>query len=278
MEDWFSEDLLPEARRKRPLHLLRSLEDTLLKRGAYAACPSHAMSAALAQEFGCAPPAVVYNAFSWSDRKVIDGAQKDRRNLRVPSIYWFSQTLGVGRGLEDLFAALPHIEHAAEIHLRGNPGNGFKAWLLERVPQSWQDRIFLHDLVPNQELLSRIAEHDIGFAGEMTYCRNKDLTVSNKILHYLLAGLAVVASDTAGQREVASQAEGAVCLYPPGNAPSLAAAINALLVSPPKLNRAKASSLRAAEHYFCWERQEEVLLATVASALGSRSVVVEPHE
>jgi len=46
-------------------------------------------------------------------------------------------------------------------------------------------------------LLSRIAEHDIGFAGEMKHCRSRDLTVTNKILQYLLAGIAVVAGNMA---------------------------------------------------------------------------------
>ena len=39
LEDWFSEDLLPEARRHRPLRLLRSLERELLSRGAFASRP-----------------------------------------------------------------------------------------------------------------------------------------------------------------------------------------------------------------------------------------------
>src|ERR1700683_1953147 len=43
MEDWFSEDLLPQARKQRPLHLLRMFERELLARGAYASCPSRAM-------------------------------------------------------------------------------------------------------------------------------------------------------------------------------------------------------------------------------------------
>ena len=45
-------------------------------------------------------------------------------------------------------------------------------------------------------------------------------------------GLAVVASDTAGQQEVARQAPGAVQFYPSGNARALADVLNALLASP----------------------------------------------
>lgn len=269
MEDWYSEDLTPEARKSRPLHLLRDLERELLTSGAHATCPSHAMSEALAGEFGCPQPTVVYNAFPWSDRAYMDGLSKDRRHPNLPSIHWFSQTLGRGRGLEDLISALPLLKHDAEIHLRGKPISGFDAWLANRLSGSWHRRIVVHPLVSNTELLSRIAEHDIGFAGETTSIRSRDLTVTNKILYYLLAGLAVVASETAGQREVATQAPGGVSLYPPGDVPALAARLNTFLGSADALKQAKNAALAAAEKTFCWERQEKALLESIKQALGS---------
>ena len=268
MEDWFSEDLLPEARRQRPLRLLRSLEQAVLRGAAHRSCPSRAMSDALAKEFSCGPPTVIYNTFEWSERRLLDGELKDRENRRVPSVHWYSQTLGEGRGLGDLFAALPHVKHEAEIHLRGSPARGFGDWLASRVPDSWRKRVFIHGLVPNGELLSRIAEHDIGFAGEMKYCRSRDLTVTNKILHYLLAGLAVVASDTAGQREVADQTMGAVHLYPSGDSRALAKQLNALLDSPDELGAARAAALETANQRFCWEQMAPRLVENVERALG----------
>jgi glycosyltransferase involved in cell wall biosynthesis len=269
MEDWFSEDLLPEARRNRPIKLLRSLEKELLVSGAYKSCPSQVMSEALAQKYGCSRPVVIYNAFPWSDRKMLDGKFKDRTDRDVPSIHWFSQTLGRGRGLEDLLASLPFISHPINVHLRGALPADSKAWLWNRVPENWLNRVFIHDLVSNEELLSRISEHDIGFAGEMKYCFSRDLTVTNKILHYLLAGLAVVASDTAGQFEVASRASAAVFLYPAGNPGALAGRINEILESQATLSEAKRNALRAAERLFCWEHQETQLLDTVALALDT---------
>ena len=201
MEDWFSEDLPPETRRHRPVKLLRDLEREVLRSASHAACTSLAMSEAMAAEYGCRAPAVVYNAFPWADRVAIDGKIEDRRDRSVPSVHWYSQTLGTDRGLQDLFNALPLVKHEAEIHLRGKLTTGFKEWMAEQVPEHWCARLFVHEVVSNEELLSRIAEHDIGFAGEMRYCKSKELTVSNKILHYLLGGLAVIASDTAGQRK-----------------------------------------------------------------------------
>jgi glycosyltransferase involved in cell wall biosynthesis len=270
MEDWFSEDGTAEAKRLRPVRLLRSLERSLLTRGAHTSSPSHSMSEALAREFDCNAPTVIYNAFEWSDRRVLDGQVKDRRNPRLPSIHWYSQTIGMGRGLEDLFAALPHLRYEAEIHLRGNPTTDFNKAMSE-VPRSWRDRIFIHALVKNDELLSRIAEHDIGFAGEMKHCRSRDLTVTNKILHYLLAGLAVVASDTAGQREISERAPEAVLIYASGDSHALANHLNLLLSFPERLQAAKASALSAAQQTFCWERQAPLLLRSIETAFAATS-------
>jgi glycosyltransferase involved in cell wall biosynthesis len=267
MEDWYSEDLPADVRAQRPLGLLRRLESELLVKGAYATCPSRVMSVALAAAYGGKPPAIIYNAFPAAERAAMDGVRKDRRNTGVPSIYWFSQTLGPGRGLEDLIAALSLLDRDVEVHLRGRAAPGLEERLRSQMPERWRQRMFLHPLAPNEELLSRLAEHDVGYAGEQNYCRNKDLTVSNKVLHYLLGGLAVVASDTAGQREVAMQASGAVTLYEPGNPAALAQALRTLIDSADGLARAKAAALQAAEQTFCWERQEQVQLRSIEAAL-----------
>ena len=269
MEDWFSEDLLPEARKHRPLRLLEKLEREVLRHAVHATSTSQAMAEAMAKAYGCRPPAVVYNAFPWADRQNLDGQSKDRRDHSVPSLHWFSQTLGAGRGLEELFAALPFVKFPLEIHLRGSFNAATEAWLWPLVPENWRNRMFLHPLVGNAELLSRITEHDIGLAGELRYCKNKEFTVSNKILHYLLGGLAVVASDTTGQREVAAQADDAVQIYPAGDAAALAQRLNFWLENPERLTAAKAAALRTAEKTFCWERSAPVLVQSVNAALSN---------
>lgn len=266
MEDWFSEDLAPEERIGRPLTLLRRLEARVLRASAHSASPSRAMSMALSEAYGCRPPAVVYNAFAWADRQGIDGQRRDRTG-QAPSVHWVSQTLGPGRGLEELLAALPMVERPFQVHLRGVPVAGFELWLSGRIPAMFRPRVFTHDLVSNDKLLSRIAEHDIGFAGEQDFCRSRNLTVTNKILHYLCGGLPVVASATAGQIEVAGLAPGAVFLYPPGDAPALARAIDGLLGRPDALAAARQAALAAAEKTFSWEVQAPALVQSVEHAL-----------
>src|SRR5262249_54077576 len=82
MEDWFSEDLLPSDRKNRPLKLLGAIERELLRNAAHATCTSEAMSSGLVEHYNCLPPTVIYNSFPWSDRQILDGQYKDRKDLR----------------------------------------------------------------------------------------------------------------------------------------------------------------------------------------------------
>ena len=230
MEDWFSEDLLPEARKGRPIRLLKHLEKRLLCEGVYSSCTSEVMADALVKDYGCRRPVVLRNVFPLKDREGLDGKWKDRpgmakwmerndptleRPKEAPvSIHWFSQTIGPGRGLEILFQALEGMEGKWGLHLRGNL-KGYESWLEEVCPTGVREGLTLHGLVENEELLSRIAEHDVGFCGEPKNPPNKNLTTSNKLFHYLQAGLAVVASDTEGQKEAVQAAKGAVTLFSP---------------------------------------------------------------
>jgi glycosyltransferase involved in cell wall biosynthesis len=270
MEDWFSEDLPTERRVGRPVGLLRSLEEKVLRCAAHSTCTSMAMSRALAAAYGCIPPKVLYNAFAWRDRDRVDRLAKDRNTKSMPSLHWFSQTLGPGRGLEDLVAALPLVSRPFAIHLRGNSSGDYAAWIRGQLPAEWSDRLFIHDLVPNDEILSRIVEHEIGFAGELKDCASRDLTVTNKVLHYLLGGLAVIASDTAGQVEIAERSGEAVRIYRAGDAASLASALNKLLASKESLDAARAAALEAARREFNWEQQAPVLLQSIRSALDAQ--------
>lgn len=270
IEDWHSEDqLLSQARR--PRRLLRDCEALLVQHAAHTTTTSHALAEALATTYDAHAPAVVYNAFPWADRSALDGRTLDRAESgrERPSLHWVSQTIGTDRGLVALCDALALVAHPVDLHLRGHVSDGDRAWLAERFPAGRGHRLFLHGLVPHTELLSRIAEHDIGLALEQREPPSRNLTVTNKILHYLLAGLAVVATDTAGQAEIAAQAPEAVALCRNGEAASLAAALNALLASPGRLAAAKAAALEAAAAYYSWERQAPVLLRSVEEALDA---------
>ena len=98
IEDWYSEDGLPADRASRPIALMKDCERLLLNRAVHATATSSSMAHALADEYGCPEPEVVHNSFPSDERARLDGRTLDRRSLSRPSIIWFSQTIGPGRG------------------------------------------------------------------------------------------------------------------------------------------------------------------------------------
>ncbi|HEY5552671.1 MAG TPA: glycosyltransferase [Opitutaceae bacterium] len=270
-EDWFSADLLSADRAARPLTRIRKLERELLRRASYRVTTSAALANALANDSDTLAPAIVYNVFPWAERNPSDAAS-DRRDTSVPSIHWFSQTIGPGRGLEGFFAAMPKILFPCEVHLRGQIAAAGGKELLETIPEDWRDRVHYHPTVDNEELPGRIAGHDIGLALETDTIPSRDLTVTNKLFQYLLGGLAVVASSTQGQREIAARTGRAIHLLPPGNTDAIAAVINSLLADRALLDASKRDALDSAQREFCWEKQSAAVVAEAARALSALRV------
>jgi glycosyltransferase involved in cell wall biosynthesis len=269
-EDWFSEDLLPDARAARPVAQLKQMERRLARECCYCLTTSHALAHALAHAYDAPKPTVIYNVFPWAEQEQIDHLTKDRKNLSLPSLHWFSQTIGPGRGLETLFQALSFLTTPAEIHLRGNYSDSARQWLEPLVPDEWHQHLFIHPTVSNAELLSRIAEHDIGLALEDNQIPSRNLTVTNKLFQYLQAGLAVVATDTAGQREVLFKSPQNSTLILSDDALLLAKKLEYLLQNPTQLKLAQEASLQLAKDMFCWDKQCAFLLQAVSLAIDPK--------
>jgi glycosyltransferase involved in cell wall biosynthesis len=265
LEDWYSRDLLPEHRAGRPVELLERVEHDLVLHARHVTTTSNAMADAMAEAYGRRPE-VVYNAFPWADREQMDGLRKDRLPDDRPSLFWFSQTIGPGRGLEELVDAVRGLEVPVQLHLRGNVDPAYRDSLLARLGASSPHDLRFHSLVSPSELLSRIAEHDIGLALELSEPPSRDLTITNKILQYLQGGLAVVATASRGQEEVATFSSGAVRLCD-GSPEELARELHTLLTDVKRLTEARRYGLDAARQVFSWEVQQGKLLELVSESV-----------
>jgi glycosyltransferase involved in cell wall biosynthesis len=183
-----------------------------------------------------------------------------------PVFFWFSQTLGAGRGLELFLAAWRQTREPSRLVLLGQPTPGFDQRLLSRLPAEWHSRVAFLPLVPPADLPGVIARHDVGLALEQPFIVNRNLTITNKILQYLNAGLAVVASDTAGQREVLARRPEAGVIVEMHETTYLAETLDRLLADKGALIRRQAAARQLAEDTYCWERETPNLLALVARA------------
>ena len=268
IEDWHSEDLLPHERSGRPLHLLRASERHLLHHAAYTITTSHALADALHARYGGRRPEVITNSFPLDPLPAhpsplpLPGSP-----LLPPSFFWFSQTTGPGRGLELFLAAWARTTQPSRLVLLGETRFGYRQRLLESLPESFRARVTFLPLVPPDQLPALIARHDIGLALEKDFIVNRDLTITNKILQYLNAGLAVVASNTQGQREVLAHAPEAGLLVALHETTALTAQLDALLADQAHLARRRIAARQLAEQIYCWEKEAPRLLALVENAL-----------
>lgn len=263
MEDWYTDDGLPADQAKRPLDMMRRDESFLLNNAVHSTTTSHALAEALVQAYGCPVPEVIHNSFPSGERFETDGRIIDRQDTAIPSITWFSQTIGPGRGLEAFMQAVTMIDAPFEVHLRGTPRPGYMQHLMADLSPELRARIHVHPQVPQEELLSRLGEHDIGYCGELSDCASRHLTITNKVFEYMRAGLAIVASDTAGQKEVAATAPEAVRIFPQGDAVALADMLRPLIEDADVRRSAALASVTALEQHFSWEISKARLQAQV---------------
>lgn len=270
-EDWFSQDLLPADRPARVRRELRRLEHLHLRQAHCRVTTTSVLSRALALDAGVAEaPDVVPNCAVPPLVTMPTGSAHptDPVPAGTVSLYWVSQTIGPGRGLETLAAALPRLRGPWQLCLRGAL-HGYRAWFESVFPAAVRDRIHVLAPVQNDELASRTRCHHVGLALEVPYCANKDLTASNKLFEYLAAGLAVVATRTAGQSEVLVACPEAGWTVEPGDPAALAATLQTLLDDPLRLARARKAAGDAGRGTWHWDRHAPVLAAALARGIGS---------
>jgi glycosyltransferase involved in cell wall biosynthesis len=261
IEDWHSEDLLPDARADRPLALIQSVERTLLRECVYTTTTSHALADALHVCYGGTRPEVITNSFS------LQPSPPPGPRATPPAFFWFSQTVGSGRGLELFLAAWRQSTCPSRVVLLGETQPAYRDRLLSRLPVARRAALMFQPLVAPTELPGLIARHDVGLALEPLFPANKNLTISNKILQYLNAGLAVVATNTAGQREVLARDPAAGVVVDAHETTVFARSLDELVSDRDALAARQLAARRLAETVYCWEREEPRLLALVDEAL-----------
>jgi hypothetical protein len=114
--------------------------------------------------------------------------------------------------------------------------------------------------------------YDVGLSLEQHWPLNRELCLTNKAFIYILAGLAVVFTNTAGQRHLASELREGAYIYEQGDVASLAAALRRWADDRDRLQRAKETSWLAAQRRWHWEHHEERgrLLSIIRNAIAER--------
>ena len=263
-EDWFSEDL-PESSRPLPeRNALKALEHYVLHHAHTTLATTHSMARALASEACCnRVPERIPNAFPAPG--ISTSPQRGEHPEAPVRFYWFSQTIGPGRGLELLALALADLRGDWELHLRGNL-RGYQTWFDRHFSQFGPGKIHVHATVPNHELPLRSASNDVGLALEIPEILNRDLTATNKIFEYVRCGLAVIATRTQGQVEILEECPDAGWLVSPDHPAELRGALQRCIDEPALLFQAKLAARSASMSVWSWDRHAPILRRALVEA------------
>jgi glycosyltransferase involved in cell wall biosynthesis len=226
------------------------IERDVLPAASFLTAGSPMIADAYATTFGV-PVQPIHNTFS----RDFDPAPKRGPRLRM---YWMSQTLGPGRGLEDVVRAAGQLGTAAALHLRARATAEYAGELHQLQRASAPDLDLVYEpLAPPDEMVKLSHGYDLGLACEVPESLNRQLCLSNKIFTYLAAGLPVVLSATRAQAQLASELGPAALLYESGDVDALAEHLRRWAGDPVAQRTARDAARDAADRRWHWEHPDD---------------------
>ncbi|MEO0840622.1 MAG: glycosyltransferase, partial [Cyanobacteria bacterium J06643_5] len=201
-EDFHVGQLCDTTENKTEIAIRDYIERTLLPRCQHLTAASPGIAAAYAQRYDVSMQPIL-NVFPLREAPTFVDEENTHEGIpREPSLYWFSQTIGAGRGLEAIIQAMGLMRTPVRLNLRGNPAVGYEAELMQLAQKvGVGSRIHLSPLASPEKMAQLAVYHDIGLSLELSQPLNRAICLTNKIFTYLLAGIPVLMSSTPAQKE-----------------------------------------------------------------------------
>ncbi len=188
-------------------------------------------------------------------------------------LFWFSQTIGLLRGLQTVIKALKLAEEGqVTLDILGHLKEDVKEELMQLISsQNFKDKscIQFHEPIPPDELFEFATRFDIGLATEPGFSINNTIALSNKVLTYIQSGLALLVSDTEAQKKFIKDYPGMGLVYEKENAGQLAELLNLYIHQPELLKQHQESALRYAHDPLNWEHEKQKLLFIIKKTLNN---------
>lgn len=265
LEDFHEGELEDHSESRLPRDLIVSIQRRVLPGAAFLTAGSQAIAMQYKRLYGF-PVLPMHNTFS---------LPKQTPNPEICSqgalrLYWFSQTIGPGRGLEDILMAAGNVDISVELHLRGRALPDYIE-ALRRLADKTAPKlsIYVHAPAPPDQMVELSRPYDIGLALEDERILNHALCLSNKVFTYMLAGLAIIMTNTPGQRQLAQDLGDGAVQYTPGDTRTLADGLLKWYKNRDELRRARLISWATAAGRWHWEHPCEsgAMIAAVEKAL-----------
>lgn len=183
-------------------------------------------------------------------------------------VYWFSQSIGLDRGLQSFIEGVARTRARVTLHVRGSDewGHGQALLVLARS-LGIEDRVELLPMASPFEMVELAREYDIGLSLETDISESRRLCLTNKIFTYLLAGRPVMMSDTPAQKALAADLGEASALVSLSDPATIAEQLDRWALSPERLRKAGEVASQLAHRRYNWQVEKHVFLASVARTL-----------
>ncbi len=217
------------------------------------------------------PMEVVLNAFPLREAPPAPPPMRPTSTASPARLYWFSQTIGPGRGLEGVISAMGFMKTPTALHLRGGVSASYANTLRCRARQVGLPEApsFLPPANPDE--MARLAsEHDLGLSVEQSTPRNHDLCLANKVFVYLLAGIPQLLSRTAGQSAIAPELGEAALLMDLAEPARVAAELDAFFASAERVAASRRRAWELGRSRYCWEVEGKKFVGLMTAAFSSR--------
>jgi len=198
---------------------------------------------------------------------------KPNKNQTTLKLFWFSQTIGLGRGLEHIVQALNELNHPMiELHLLGNHNTTIKNQLcLSTSIVNWsRNNIFFYQPIMAEEIFSFALQFDVGLATESKYPFNRDICLTNKIFTYIQSGLAVIATDTTAQSKLLQEYPNSGFIYRNDSIVELKEIIMRYFDDRNLLNDNQQQNLSYASSTLNWDFEKNFFLTLVGQTLNKK--------
>jgi hypothetical protein len=230
----------------------RAIEGRVLPAARVRTTSSEAIAEAYQTRYGLLPD-VIHNVFP------LPAHPPDVRRHGGPlRCYWFSQTVGPSRGLEEFIAAAGLLDVPMRLVIQGRAErplvDALSAQAAHAAPHLAID--FKPPCAPGA-LAAEAAQHDIGLSLDLPIVENRDRCLTNKLFTYLIAGLAVIATTTRGQQALAGGLGDSTAWWTPPDRRSLAEILRRWQSDRDALVAARRAAWLAASSRWHWGHQAE---------------------
>jgi hypothetical protein len=180
----------------------------------------------------------------------------------LPLFYWFSQTIGEGRGLEEFIDILRKMQRRAILDVRGHVAESYGRQLQKRVEGTLVELRQLPPEIP-KSMVGNASGYTAGLGLELSEPLNRDLCITNKAFTYLLAGVPVILSRTRAQDGLAAELGDAALSIDLKNVEGSARQLAEWLENTEVQAKARKQAFKLGRDIYNWDREKLKFIAAV---------------